>query len=273
MLLSAHTSTPILPLLLPPTTPLRRQVLITIPLLAATLPLEALASAFDGALMAAQETNFLSLVQISAIGFQIAAMTALVHTFGAQALTVYASFKVFMALRLVGSFHRSFLRRGSAYMRDLEGTAPAISSTVGNASGGTVGDASGGSAGSVTRGATCGACGKAPGKASNHAPGGSVGDATGGIVGSVTGGTTGSTAPAAGGTVGNASGGATGSAGNGASGKAPSGALGDASVSVPGKALSNAPGGAPGSGSATGDALDDKSLPVEPHGGGGQPRA
>lgn len=147
-------------------------MLITIPLLAATLPLEALASAFDGGLMAAQETNFLSLVQISAIGFQIAAMTALVHTFGAQALTVYASFKVFMALRLVGSYHRSFLRRGSAYLRDLEGTTLTTLTTL----------------------------------ATGHQGG-------------------------------------------------------------------NATGGAPGSGSATGDALDGKSLPVEPQGGGGQPRA
>lgn len=99
------------------------QVLWTLPMVAAFLPLDALASIMDGSLMASKQTNYLSYVQIAGAGVQYIALLYLASNNMVTTLSVWSCLKLLTLFRMAGGLTRNFLSSESAYAVGTGGTA------------------------------------------------------------------------------------------------------------------------------------------------------
>ncbi|GAX79955.1 hypothetical protein CEUSTIGMA_g7394.t1 [Chlamydomonas eustigma] len=92
------------------------QVLMTLPLVAAFLPLDAVASIMDGGLMAAKQTDYLAYIQIASAGVQYMALWWLASNNMISVLSIWACLKLLTVFRACGGVKRHFFSSQSGYL-------------------------------------------------------------------------------------------------------------------------------------------------------------
>jgi Na+-driven multidrug efflux pump len=93
-----------------------REALLTLPMLCLMFPLDAAASAMDGGLLAAQQTGWLSGIQIAGAVGQYGVLVYLSSSGLVTVLTIWACLKLLTVARAAGGFYVNFLSPDSAYM-------------------------------------------------------------------------------------------------------------------------------------------------------------
>ena len=93
-----------------------REALLTLPMLCLMFPLDAAASAMDGGLLAAQQTGYLSGIQIAGAVGQYGVLVYLSSSGLVTVLSIWACLKLLTIARAGGGFYVNFLSPDSAYM-------------------------------------------------------------------------------------------------------------------------------------------------------------
>ncbi|GFR41644.1 hypothetical protein Agub_g2379, partial [Astrephomene gubernaculifera] len=90
-------------------------VMTALPMICLLFPLDAAASIFDGSLLAAKQSNYLSAVQIAGSVVQYGVMWWLVAAGNVTTFTVWAALKIVPVFRLIGGVLRTYFSPHSAY--------------------------------------------------------------------------------------------------------------------------------------------------------------
>eukprot|EP00955_Chlamydomonas_euryale_P017780 189838-Chlamydomonas_euryale.AAC.7 len=95
------------------------QVLLTLPMVACFMPLDAIASIMDGSLMAAKETDYLSAVQIAGAAVQYVVLIYMASNHLVSTVAVWSALKLLTVFRIGGGVLRNFLSPTSVYMTPM----------------------------------------------------------------------------------------------------------------------------------------------------------
>ncbi|KAG2500418.1 hypothetical protein HYH03_001987 [Edaphochlamys debaryana] len=110
-------------------------VLTSLPLICIFFPIDAAGSIFDGSLLAAKQSNYLSAVQVFGSAVQYVALMWVISNGHASALAIWGAIKFMSVARVVGGVSRTFLSRKSAYRLPAPSEAAAAAAAPAGASG------------------------------------------------------------------------------------------------------------------------------------------
>ncbi|KXZ50525.1 hypothetical protein GPECTOR_16g700 [Gonium pectorale] len=101
------------------------QAIATLPLICALFPVDAAAAIMDGSLLAAKQSNYMSVVQIVGSVVQYGVLAYLAATGNAATLSVWGALKILSVARLIGGAARNYASPKSAYLVPPAAPAPA----------------------------------------------------------------------------------------------------------------------------------------------------